>query len=139
MTQVVVKGNLTEDPKVKYTASGRAVANFTVASTPRVKDGDQWKDGEPAFYRVAIWGASAEHFAESAGKGTRVIVEGTLTPREYESNGVKRLSLDVTAEEVGISTKFKAIGGAVAQSPYNDGYGNSGDPWSSPATDEPPF
>lgn len=138
MTQVVIAGNLTKDPELRFTSSGRAVANADVAVTARIKDGDQWKDGDTAFYRVAIWGTAAEHFVESAGKGTRVLVSGVLTPREFESNGVKRLSLDVTADEIGISTKFKAISGAVAPSPYNDSYGNS-DPWASNDASEPPF
>ena len=140
MTNIVFAGNLTGDPELRFTSSGRPVANATVAVTARVKEGDQWKDGDTAFYRIAVWGAQAEFFAESAGKGTRVIVNGTLTPREYESNGVKRLSLDVAVEEVGVSTKFRAISGASpASKPYNDGYGDSSgvDPWS--RDEEPPF
>ena len=99
-------GNATSDAEIRFTPSGAAVANVTVAVTPRVKDGDGWKDGDPAFYRVAAWREMAENVAESVKRGNRVTVTGQLKPRTYEHNGAERISLDVDADSVALDLRF---------------------------------
>lgn len=106
MSQIVITGNLTADPELRYTPSGAPVSNFTVAVTPRRKDGDQWVDGDPAFYRVAAWQTLAENVVETLHRGDRVTVVGRLEPRTWEKDGKTGLSLDVTADEVGPSLKW---------------------------------
>ena len=138
MSNIVFAGNLTADPELKYTPQGKAVVNATVAVTPREKDGDTWKDGEAAFYRIAVWGQDAEHFAASAGKGVRVLVQGVLKPRQYDKDGQTRTSLDVQVTEIGLSVKFKAIN-AMAES-VSASYGDNTDPWAQVASgQEPPY
>ena len=87
-TVITVVGNLTDDPELRFTPSGAAVANFTVASTPRIFDRqtNEWKDGDALFLRCSIWRQAAENVAESLGRGTRVIVQGRLKQRSYEIN-----------------------------------------------------
>lgn len=105
--QITFTGNATSDAELRFTQSGAAVANVTVAVTPREKNGDQWVDGQAAFYRVAAWRDMAENVAESIQKGDRVTVVGRLKPREYEHNGEKRTSLDVDADSVALDLRFR--------------------------------
>lgn len=107
-TIITVVGNLTADPELRYTPSGAAVADFTVASTPRVFDREskEWKDGETLFLRCSIWREAAENVAESLRKGMRVIVQGQLTQRSYEDrDGNKRTVVEMKADEVGPSLR----------------------------------
>jgi single-strand DNA-binding protein len=105
--QVVLTGNLVEDPEVRVTPSGATVANFRLAVTPRVRDGEQWRDGETSFFRCNVWRQQAENLAESVGKGARVIVIGRLRTRSWETpEGDKRSVVEVEADEVACSLKF---------------------------------
>lgn len=108
-TQIAVVGNLVADPEIRFTPSGSAVANFTVASTPRAFDKatNKWRDGEPLFLRCSLWGDPAEHMVESLFKGARVIVLGNLTQRAYTtSEGEKRTVVEVKVNEVGPSMRY---------------------------------
>lgn len=106
-TTITLVGNLTADPELRFTQSGAPVANFTVASTPRVKVGDEWKDGEPLFLNCSVWRETAESVAESLTKGMRVIVTGRLKSRSYQTReGDKRTVLEVDVEEVGPSLRY---------------------------------
>jgi single-strand DNA-binding protein len=99
---VTVVGNITADPELRFTQSGAAVANFTVVKNNRTKQGDQWVDGEPDFYRVNVWRTLAENVGESLRKGDRVIVSGKLQSRSFETReGEKRTSWEITADAVG--------------------------------------
>lgn len=106
---ITVVGNLTADPELRYTQSGAAVASFTVASTPRTFDkasGD-WKDGEALFLRCNMWRTVAENVAETLSRGSRVIVQGRLKQRSYETNeGKKRTVYELDVEEVGPSLRY---------------------------------
>ncbi len=99
-------GNATDDVSLKYTPAGHAVANVTIAVTGREKKGDAWVDGAAAFYRVAVWRDAAENLANSITKGDRVSVVGRLKPREFEQNGVNRISLEVDADSVALDVRF---------------------------------
>jgi len=106
-THVVITGNLTDTPEVTFTPNGAAVCNFRLAVTPRVKDGEGWKDGETSFFRITAWRQLAEHVGDSLGKGDRVIVLGQLRARSWETpEGERRSVVEVTAEEVGPSLKW---------------------------------
>ena len=108
-TTITVIGNLTGDPELRFTPSGAAVANFTVASTPRTFDrqSNEWKDGETLFLRCSIWREAAESVAESLTKGTRVIVQGRLVQRSYETReGEKRTVYELQVDEVGPSLRY---------------------------------
>jgi single-strand DNA-binding protein len=106
-TTTTIVGNLTDNPELRFTPNGAPVANFTVAVTPRVKDGDGWKDGETSFLRCTAWRALAEHLADSLSKGDRVLVFGTLRQRSWETpEGERRSTVEVQAEEVGPSLKW---------------------------------
>ncbi|QGJ92857.1 ssDNA binding protein [Arthrobacter phage Beagle] len=108
-TLITLIGNLTNDPEMRFTPSGSAVANFTIASTPRTFDrqSNQWKDGEALFMRCSLWREAAENFVESAVKGTRVIVSGHLKSRSYETKeGEKRTVMEMEVQEAGISVSF---------------------------------
>ncbi len=108
-TTITVVGNLTADPELRFTPSGAAVANFTVASTPRIFDrqSSEWKDGEALFLRCNIWREAAENVAESLTRGARVIVTGRLKQRSYETReGEKRTVVEVEVEEIGPSLKY---------------------------------
>ncbi|MET9489004.1 MULTISPECIES: single-stranded DNA-binding protein [unclassified Nocardia] len=108
-TVITVIGNLTADPELRFTPAGAAVANFTVASTPRVFDRNtnEWKDGEALFLRCNIWREAAENVAESLTRGSRVIVSGRLKQRSYETReGEKRTVVELEVEEVGPSLKY---------------------------------
>ena len=108
-TVITVVGNLTTDPNLRYTSSGAAVVDFTIASTPRSFDrnANEWKDGETLFLRCSAWREHAEHVAESLTKGTRVIVQGRLKSRSYDDReGNRRTVFEVDVEEVGPSLRY---------------------------------
>jgi single-strand DNA-binding protein len=108
-TVITVIGNITGDPELRFTPSGAAVANFTVASTPRAFDrqSNEWKDGETLFMRCSVWRDAAENVAESLGRGTRVIVSGRLKSRSYETKeGEKRTVIEMEVDEVGPSLRY---------------------------------
>ena len=108
-TIITAVGNLTADPELRFTQSGAAVASFTVASTPRTfdKQSQEWKDGETLFLRCSIWREAAENVAESLTKGTRVIVQGRLVQRSFETReGEKRTVVEMQVDEVGPSLRY---------------------------------
>ncbi len=108
-TVITVVGNLTADPELRFTPSGAAVANFTVASTPRTfdKNSNEWKDGEALFLRCTVWRQAAENVAESLHRGAAVIVQGRLKQRSFETKeGEKRTVIELDVEEVGPSLKW---------------------------------
>ena len=107
-TVITIVGNLTGDPELRFTPSGAAVANFTIASTPRTFDrqNNEWKDGETLFLRCSIWREAAESVSDSLVKGTRVIAQGRLVQRSYETReGERRTVYEVEADEVGPSLR----------------------------------
>lgn len=167
-TIITVVGNLTADPELRFTPSGAAVANFTVASTPRIYDrqSGEWKDGEALFLRCNIWREAAENVAESLTRGARVIVSGRLKQRSFETKeGEKRTVMEVEVDEIGPSLKYATAkvnkagrsgggsGGFGSGAPSGGGgsrpaaAASNEDPWgSAPASgsfggsdDEPPF
>ncbi|WP_328645497.1 single-stranded DNA-binding protein [Amycolatopsis sp. NBC_00348] len=108
-TVITVIGNLTSDPELRFTPSGAAVANFTVASTPRTldKQSGEWKDGEALFLRCNIWRQAAENVAESLTRGARVVVQGRLKQRSFETKeGEKRTVVELEVDEIGPSLKY---------------------------------
>ena len=108
-TVITVIGNLTADPELRFTPSGAAVANFTVASTPRMFDRqtNEWKDGEALFLRCNIWREAAENVAESLTRGSRVIVQGRLKQRSFETReGEKRTVVELEVDEIGPSLRY---------------------------------
>ncbi len=108
-TTITIIGNLTGDPELRFTPSGSAVANFTIASTPRTFDrqSNEWKDGETLFLRASIWREAAENVAESLTKGTRVIVSGRLKSRTYDTKeGEKRTVMELEVDEIGPSLRY---------------------------------
>lgn len=150
-TVITVVGNITADPELRFTPSGAAVANFTVASTPRTLDraSNEWKDGEALFLRCSIWRQAAENVAESLTRGTRVIVSGRLKQRSYETKeGEKRTVVELEVDEIGPSLRY-ATAKVNRSSRGSDSFGGrasepADDPWGSapPAgglSDEPPF
>ncbi len=136
-TTITVVGNLTDDPDLRFTPSGAAVANFTVASTPRFfdKQTNEWKDGDALFLRCSIWRQAAENVAESLHRGTRVIVSGRLKQRSYETReGEKRTVVELDVDEVGPSLKYATAkttktSRSGGQGSPGDGAGNAADPW----------
>jgi single-strand DNA-binding protein len=161
-TQITIIGNLVDDPQLRYTPTGQAVASFRVASTPRFMDRqtNEWKDGDSLFLSCNVWRQAAENVAESLQRGMRVIVSGRLRQRSYETKeGEKRTVYEIEVDEVGPSLRnasakvvrsSRATGGQGGSS-GTGGYGSGGgssraadDPWASePAdsgfSDEPPF
>ena len=108
-TIITVVGNLTADPELRYTQNGLAVANFTIASTPRTFDrqANDWKDGEALFLRASVWREFAEHVAGSLTKGSRVIASGRLKQRSYETKeGEKRTTMELEVDEIGPSLRY---------------------------------
>lgn len=101
-----IVGNLTGPPELRFTPGGDAVCNFTVASTPRVKAGGDWTDGESMFVRCAAWKQLAENVAESFDKGTRVLVMGRLKVRSWEKDGQKRTGIEMDVEAVGPELRY---------------------------------
>ena len=105
-------GNLTEEPEVRFTSTGTAVANFTIASTPRVfnKEASEWGDGDTLFLRCVVWQQSAENLADSLTKGTRVIVSGRLRQRSFETHErEKRTSVELVVDEIGVSLRYARV------------------------------
>jgi single-strand DNA-binding protein len=129
-TVITVIGNLTGDPELRFTPSGAAVANFTVASTPRTFDrqSNEWKDGETLFMRCSIWREAAENVAESLTKGTRVIAQGRLVQRSYETReGEKRTVVELQVDEIGPSLRYATAKVTRAQrSGGGGGFGGGG-------------
>jgi single-strand DNA-binding protein len=159
-TVLTVVGNLVDDPELRFTPSGAAVANFRIASTPRVydKQSSEWKDGDTLWLTCSIWKQAAENVGESLSKGMRVIVQGRLKSRQYEKDGQKHTVFEIDVEEVGPSLKSATakVAKAAREKAYDPGYTDQrkptqpqGDPWSAaPANDpwgvpgagqEPPF
>jgi single-strand DNA-binding protein len=150
-TNITVIGNLTSDPELRFTPSGSAVANFTIASTPRTFDrqSNEWKDGETFFLRASVWREAAENVAESLTKGMRVIVTGRLKSRSYETKeGEKRTVIELEVDEIGPSLRYANAKVNRTQRGTQGGQGNgypgnansqpqSGpqdDPWAVPAS-----
>ena len=168
-TTITIIGNLTDDPELRFTPSGAAVAKFRVASTPRTLDraSGEWKDGEPLFLSCTVWRQAAENVAESLQRGARVIVSGRLRQRSYETKeGEKRTVFEVEVDEIGPSLRYATAkvqkmsrssgsGGGYGSSSGGGNQGGGGgysndDPWATatPAPsgggganfdDEPPF
>lgn len=154
-TVVTIVGNLTSDPELRFTPSGAAVANFTVASTPRTFDRatGEWKDGEALFLRCSLWRQPAENAAESLTRGTRVIVQGRLTQRSYDTKeGERRTVVELQVDEIGPSLRYATAkvnranrsGPPAGDSPETSGSSDS--PWSPAApmpvtagAGDPPF
>lgn len=108
-TVITVVGNLTGDPELRFTPAGAAVANFTIASTPRMFDRqtNEWRDGDPLFLRCSIWREAAENVAESLTKGMRVIAQGELVQRQFETReGEKRSVVELKVTEIAPSLKY---------------------------------
>ncbi len=127
-TQITVIGNLVDDPQLRYTATGQAVASFRVASTPRFldKNTNEWKDGDSLFMSCSVWRQAAENVAESLQRGMRVIVSGRLKQRSYETKeGEKRTVYEIEVDEVGPSLK-NASAKVVRSSRATGGQGGSG-------------
>jgi single-strand DNA-binding protein len=125
-TTITVVGNLTDDPELRFTPSGAAVAKFRIASTPRTLDrqSGEWKDGEPLFLACNIWRDAAEHVAESLQRGARVIVQGRLRQRSYETReGEKRTVYELEVDEIGPSLRYAT---AKVQKMSRSGGGGSG-------------
>jgi single-strand DNA-binding protein len=167
-TTITVIGNLTDDPELRFTPSGAAVAKFRIASTPRTLDRTtgEWKDGEPLFLACSVWRQVAENVAESLQRGARVIVSGRLRQRSYETReGEKRTVIELEVDEIGPSLRYATAkvqkmsrsgggggGGGFGASNGGGGGGGGGgfadDPWATAAPaggsggnfdDEPPF
>ena len=107
-TPLTIVGNLVEDPILRFTGQGAAVANLTIASTPRTfdKNTNEWKDGETLFLRCSIWREAAENVAESLKKGMRVVASGRLVQRNWEQDGQKRSGVEMQLDEIGPSLKY---------------------------------
>jgi single-strand DNA-binding protein len=162
-TQITVVGNLVDDPQLRYTPTGQAVVGFRIASTPRKynKDSGKWEDQDALFLSCTVWRQAAENVAESLERGMRVIVQGSLRQRSYETKeGEKRTVYEVQVDEVGPSLTFasakvtrssRSSSGGGFGGAYGTGQGNGGqgpaqpadDPWAADTgagvSDEPPF
>ncbi|MGC9538531.1 single-stranded DNA-binding protein [Streptomyces sp. UG1] len=142
-TVITIVGNLVDDPELRFTPSGAAVAKFRVASTPRIydKQTNEWKDGDSLFLTCSVWRQAAENVAESLAKGVRVIVQGRLKQRSYEDReGVKRTVYELDVDEVGPSLA-RATAKVEKNRPNGGNRGGSptDDPWSTstPANGQP--
>jgi single-strand DNA-binding protein len=114
--QVTLTGNLTDDPELRFTPNGVAVANFRLAVDQRVWDTDGWKDGESSYFRVNVWRDQAEHVSRSLQKGARCVVVGRLRSRSWETpEGQRRSAVEVDAEEVGMSMRFAPVATKAAE------------------------
>lgn len=156
-TQITVIGNLTADPELRFTPAGAAVANFTIASTPRTFDrqSNEWKDGEALFLRASVWKEAAENVAETLTKGARVIAQGRLRSRSYDTKeGERRTVMELEIDEIGPSLKYASAKvtrtqrgngeGAAGRAPNSSsgaGWNNStgGGGWGNPPAQDPPF
>jgi single-strand DNA-binding protein len=153
-TTITVIGNLTDDPELRFTPSGAAVAKFRVASTPRFMDkaSNEWKDGEPLFLSCTVWRQAAENVAESLQRGARVIVSGRLKQRTYETReGEKRTVIELEVDEIGPSLRYATAkvqkmtrsagssdgGFGSSGSTRSNGGGRSGGGGSAPAEEDP--
>lgn len=136
-TKVTIIGRLTGDPELRFTPSGVAVANFTVASNARRFDrqANEWKDADPLFMTCSVWRDTAEHVAESLRKGEQVIVVGNLTQRSYEKDGQRRTVVEMQVEEVGPSLRFRSVKHSSERPAERPKQEPASDPWAS----EPPF
>jgi single-strand DNA-binding protein len=149
-TVITVVGNLVDDPELRFTPSGAAVANFRIASTPRTFDRqtNEWKDGDALFLTCSVWRQAAENVAESLQKGMRVVVQGRLKSRQYETReGEKRTVFEIDVDEVGPSLKYATAkvtrtqrsgggggyGGGQQGGGQQGGGQQSNDPWATPA------
>ena len=150
-TVITVVGNLVDDPELRFTPSGAAVANFRIASTPRTfdKNSNEWKDGDALFLSCSVWRQAAENVAESLQRGMRVVVQGRLKARTYETReGEKRTVFEIEVEEVGPSLKYATAkvsrttrsggnsgGGGFGGAPAGGAGGGApeSDPWATPA------
>ncbi|HCT80515.1 MAG TPA: single-stranded DNA-binding protein [Micromonosporaceae bacterium] len=153
-TTITVIGNLTDDPELRFTPSGAAVAKFRIASTPRTLDraSGEWKDGEPLFLACSVWRQVAENVAESLHRGARVIVSGRLRQRSYETReGEKRTVYELEVDEIGPSLRYATAkvqkmsrSGGTSGGGFGSGGGNAGgapsqggsyadDPWATAA------
>ncbi len=139
-TIITVVGNLTADPELRYTQNGLAVANFTIASTPRTFDraANEWKDGEALFLRASCWRDFAEHVAGSLTKGSRVIAQGRLKQRSYQDrDGNNRTAIELEVDEIGPSLRYataqvtRTSGGGGRQQ-VSGGSTGSDDAWATP-------
>jgi len=168
-TTITLVGNLTADPELRFTPSGAAVANFTVASTPRTFDRqtNEWRDGDAMFLNCAVWRQAAENVAESLQKGMRVIVQGRLRSRSYETrDGERRTVFEIDVDEIGPALRYatakvtrnasgssqggggnRPAAGGFGEDPWASGTPSTAgarssqgsDPWANPQSDEPPF
>jgi single-strand DNA-binding protein len=139
-TIITVVGNLTGDPELRYTQNGLAVANFTIASTPRNFDraANDWKDGDALFLRASVWREFAEHVAGSLTKGSRVIATGRLKQRSYETKeGEKRTSIELEVDEIGPSLRYATAQVTRAASSREGGGGARGGSQQSQVAEEP--
>jgi single-strand DNA-binding protein len=145
-TIITVVGNLVDDPELRFTPSGAAVANFRIASTPRTfdKQTNEWKDGDALFLSCSVWRQAAENVAESLQRGMRVVVQGRLKSRQYETReGEKRTVFEIEVEEVGPSLKYATAkvtrttrqggGGGYSGGGQGGGQPAGDDPWATPA------
>jgi single-strand DNA-binding protein len=143
-TVITVVGNLVDDPELRFTPSGAAVANFRIASTPRTFDRqtNEWKDGDALFLTCSVWRQAAENVAESLQKGMRVVVQGRLKSRQYETReGEKRTVFEIDVDEVGPSLKYATAkvtrtqrsGGGGGYGAQQGGGQPANDPWATPA------
>jgi single-strand DNA-binding protein len=163
-TVITVIGNLTSDPELRWTPSGAAVANFTIASTPRTLDREsqEWKDGDALFLRCSVWRQAAENAAESLTRGSRVMAQGRLKQRSFETKeGEKRTVIELEVDEIGPSLRYATatvskaarsgngpgggFGGGTSAGEDRDGTGrgSSPDPWATATVggdgEAPPF
>ncbi|HET8961401.1 single-stranded DNA-binding protein [Nocardioides sp.] len=148
-TVITVVGNLVDDPELRFTPSGAAVANFRIASTPRTfdKQTNEWKDGDALFLTCSVWRQAAENVAESLQKGMRVVVQGRLKSRQYETReGEKRTVFEIDVDEVGPSLKYATAkvtrtqrsGGGGGYGAQQGGGQQANDPWATPASQGAP-
>ena len=149
-TTITVVGNLTNDPELRFTPAGAAVANFTLASTPRTFDrlSNDWKDGETLFLRCSVWREAAENVAESLTKGTRVVCQGRLASRSYETKeGEKRTVMELEVDEIGPSLRYASAkvtrtqrsNSGVPAAASASSWGGSTNGWGAATTNDPPF
>ena len=139
--KVTFVGTLGSDPELKFTQSGAAVASFNVATTKRVKDGDGWKDGPTSWVRCTVWRQYAENVAESLVKGSRVMVTGEMSQRDYEKDGQKRSVWECQVDEVGPVLRYATatVKKVDRQKPADAWSEPATDLWSTPQADESPF
>ena len=134
-TITTIVGNLTADPELRFTPAGHAVANFTVASTPRTFDrqSGEWRDGDALFMRCTIWRDPAEHIAESLTRGDRVVVQGRLRQRSFETrDGDKRTVVELDVDDIGPSLRYATVKVTKANRAGADSPGSGSD-------EQPPF